>query len=642
MGKMKLYTKLMTTALLAGLAVSAFAQDNVTAKATLTKPVRLGNTTDYTTKPFFNVETWLTSGDPQGYYCPTRFDLSSVKQAVGEGKVVKSAKLRLTHYSGTGIKLGVRPFSTEWNASSTSSDLKTLVETYKSNETVATLDYTFTNLMTDVVTSTGVTSGTYNIADYQVYVDVTDYVKANTSADELNVLLSRYDYNGGNAYKGQLWSANVNTSNKGDGNYKTYWDDMLTAFSLNADEFIEAVTPTIEVELTTPANSATTTGTATADCYVRDNAVSNAYGTTEQVETWNGTTHSYGLMAFDVPEAVSFKDLTTVSSATLRLVTRKIGNGNYTNMSIYAYGNDFTEKSTYNDEQSYVTSALEGTAITTFDMKGQGGKALSDGNLNTANQTLDAWTNTVDITSYISENVNSTRLNLMLKPTQDSDSKNYALHIYSRDAKDKKLNNTIDVAAADLVPQLTVSYTVGYKLTVGAAKAATLCLPYEATIPADVKVYKLGSVGSNGVVATEEVTGTIAPNTPVLVMAEAGDYNFDAADPNVKSATATNGVLTGVYEETTVPEGSYILSYKDNKLAFRKSDGSTNKVKAYRAYLTNSNSSAKTLTLDLDGEATAISNVKANATLDGKSYNLAGQRATKGLLIKNGKKYIVK
>lgn len=637
MGKMKLHTRLFSTALLAGLALSATAQDAVTAKATLSKPVRLGEEkTDYRSKPFMEINTWLEANEVQGYFCPMRFDLSSVKEAASKGKIVKSAKLRLTQYgANNGLKVGVRAFSPKWNASSTTADLKTLVKAVLENETVAKGDITFGDVMTNVYKATSET--TYAISNYQGYVDVTDYVKANAATDELNVVLSRYDYNTGSNYKASIWTSNVNATNKGD--IKDNWDNVLKAFNMTAEEFIASVTPTIEVELATPNNVGATTTTAIADCYVRTNATDKAHDN-EQVETWNKSdSKSYGLMAFDVPEAVSFKDITTVSSATLRLVTRKVANGSYKNMSVYAYGNDFTEKATYTNETSHVEETLKSKAITTFDMVGQAGKAFSDSGLNDNNKNLEAWTNNVDITEYVKGNAPS-RLNLMFIPTTENANAN--LQIYSRTVTAKKLNGETEHSADDLVPQLTVNYTVSYKLAISEAGAATLCLPYEAQIPSGVKAYKLTGV-ANGVVATEELSNTIAPNTPVLVMAEQGNYDFAAADPNVKSATATSGVLTGAYAETTVPKGSYILTYKDSKLAFRKADGTTNKVKAYRAYLTsNSSDGAKTLTLDLDGSTTAIRAAKAESVASGKSYNLAGQAAERGLIIKNGKKYTVK
>lgn len=183
-----------------------------------------------------------------------------------------------------------------------------------------------------------------------------------------------------------------------------------------------------------------------------------------------------------------------------------------------------------------------------------------------------------------------------------------------------------------------------YTLTVSAAKAATLVLPYDAQIPADVKAYTLtAEAGANKAVATE-VTGTLPANTPVLVNAAEGSYEFTVSsivENNVTTATA--GALTGVYSRTLVPTGSYVLQNHDGQVAFYKVDASApQQVNAYRAYLTVA-SNAPVLTIDF-GETTGIGNLTpALSKGEGAVYNLAGQRVSapsKGIFLVNGKKVI--
>ena len=183
-----------------------------------------------------------------------------------------------------------------------------------------------------------------------------------------------------------------------------------------------------------------------------------------------------------------------------------------------------------------------------------------------------------------------------------------------------------------------------YTLTVSAAKAATLVLPYDAQIPADVKAYTLtAEAGANKAVATE-VTGTLPANTPVLVNAAEGSYEFTVSsivENNVTTATA--GVLTGVYSKTQVPTGSYVLQNHDGQVAFFKVDASApQQVNAYRAYLTVA-SNAPMLTIDFS-ETTGIEDVRCMIN-DVKSnlYNLNGQRVQKpsrGIYIVKGKKVV--
>ena len=185
-----------------------------------------------------------------------------------------------------------------------------------------------------------------------------------------------------------------------------------------------------------------------------------------------------------------------------------------------------------------------------------------------------------------------------------------------------------------------------YTLTVSAAKAATLVLPYDAQIPADVKAYTLtAEAGANKAVATE-VTGTLPANTPVLVNAAEGSYEFTVSsivENNVTTATA--GALTGVYSRTLVPTGSYVLQNHGGVVAFYKVDPSNpQQVNPYRAYLSAQSTKARIL-IDFE-ETTGIKDAVKSEELRIKSYyDLQGRKVaqpTKGLYIVNGKKLIIK
>lgn len=180
-----------------------------------------------------------------------------------------------------------------------------------------------------------------------------------------------------------------------------------------------------------------------------------------------------------------------------------------------------------------------------------------------------------------------------------------------------------------------------YTLNVSDAGAATMVLPFEATIPSGVEVYTL-NYSSGEYATTTAVEGNIPANTPVLVKATRGNYTFQGSSIWTKG-TATDGALTGVFMKTIVPLGSYILTNNGSVLAFRKVDGSTNFVEANRAYLTAKSTNAK-IAIQFE-DATGINNVNVNDSADEKLYNLAGQQvkgAKKGIYIKNGRKYIVK
>ena len=196
-------------------------------------------------------------------------------------------------------------------------------------------------------------------------------------------------------------------------------------------------------------------------------------------------------------------------------------------------------------------------------------------------------------------------------------------------------------------------YAKPYTLTVSAAKAATLMLPYNATIPEGVKAYTLTAEAGADKAVAEEVTGTLAANTPVLINAEQGDYVF-AVSSTVESSvtTATVGALTGVYQLTSVPTGSYVLQNHEGQTAFYQvADAKPQQVNAYRAYLSVT-SSAPMLTIDF-GETTGIQTIEHSPlNIDHSVYDLQGRQVVngksvngklqRGLYIVNGKKVVIK
>lgn len=193
--------------------------------------------------------------------------------------------------------------------------------------------------------------------------------------------------------------------------------------------------------------------------------------------------------------------------------------------------------------------------------------------------------------------------------------------------------------------------TEAYTMTMNAYGASTLILPFDARIPAGVTAYTLSySTGKNAVKAIEVTGGTLSANTPVLINGEADTkYWFintsivDAATTG--SGTHTNGALTGVYAESAVPAGSYILwANASNPIGFYEANNS--KVAANRAYLTADGAGVRALTIDFSGEETGVNAIgNGQLTMDNAVYDLSGRRVsrpTKGLYIMNGKKVVLK
>lgn len=204
--------------------------------------------------------------------------------------------------------------------------------------------------------------------------------------------------------------------------------------------------------------------------------------------------------------------------------------------------------------------------------------------------------------------------------------------------------------------------TQEYNLKLDVAGAATLVLPFESTIPDGVTCYALSYTSGDDITATTVTGGTLAANTPVLIIGTANTpYSFKTTTAlgsqivTIPGSEQTSGVLKGVYTETTPANTNYILSYKGEALAFRKADGSTNKVQPYHAYMSvtysDPSSSAPAFYNINFGGITGISNPKGEQNmLDDENapiYNLQGvcmnsQNLPKGIYVKNGKKFVVK
>ncbi|MBR6202325.1 MAG: hypothetical protein IKQ62_04925, partial [Bacteroidaceae bacterium] len=152
------------------------------------------------------------------------------------------------------------------------------------------------------------------------------------------------------------------------------------------------------------------------------------------------------------------------------------------------------------------------------------------------------------------------------------------------------------------------SFTVNSKLEYG-----TFCAPFEVAIPEGVTAYTIDDVESNGTtLKTTELSDNIPANTPVLLYAEGG-YAEKTVYGKAEEGTPTEGIMTGVYEETSAPVNSYVLQYLDNKAGFYQVElGNQPKVKANRAYLTlSAGANVRALFFPETGEATGIEAISA-------------------------------
>lgn len=208
---------------------------------------------------------------------------------------------------------------------------------------------------------------------------------------------------------------------------------------------------------------------------------------------------------------------------------------------------------------------------------------------------------------------------------------------------------TIEVAYKKNAPAPT-----SVSVTIGETGYATLYYSSLAlTVPAGVKGYACsladGSFKMNEAFAEGQ---TIPAGTGVLLKAETGTYTFKVSS-ETGNAVADNW-LKGSDEEAMTEGGEryYMLSLDAKNTAgsvgfyWGAPNGGAFTNGAHKAYLCVKPGVAGAKTCyRFDGQTTAIDGTRADkpTTADGAVYNLAGQRVDrsyKGVVIKNGKKYI--
>lgn len=182
--------------------------------------------------------------------------------------------------------------------------------------------------------------------------------------------------------------------------------------------------------------------------------------------------------------------------------------------------------------------------------------------------------------------------------------------------------------------------------TMSAANWGTICLPFEAEVPAGLTAYNVTSI--NGKYIVKEEVEKLEMNTPYLLSGDEGTYKFEGPDTPVGS-NYKNGVLVGNTAPSAdgsyvyAPKDSYVLQNNNGKLGFYKvAEDNAQKIRQYSAYLaapSNGNSYATSLMLGDDDEATEIETIQEIAN-DAPAYNLNGVRVNKnakGFVIVNGK-----
>ena len=210
-------------------------------------------------------------------------------------------------------------------------------------------------------------------------------------------------------------------------------------------------------------------------------------------------------------------------------------------------------------------------------------------------------------------------------------------------------NNNDMYTAGNCNFTIAVASKATANLKVSSGKLGTFIAPFGITLPAGVKAYSATSDAEKVVLKKEYEGGEILPaGTPVIIYDDEVDKNENftgysvvtpvkADDKNVLE-NPSEGALTGILVDTTVPEGAYVLQTQAGTQAFYQLDEDA-AGKLNRCYVT-ANIAGARLVISFDEEdPTAINAIEAadaeiEGLKDGK-YLIEN----KIVLVKNGVKY---
>ncbi len=211
--------------------------------------------------------------------------------------------------------------------------------------------------------------------------------------------------------------------------------------------------------------------------------------------------------------------------------------------------------------------------------------------------------------------------------------------------------NHSDFASGDVTVRLYAAYShldlLPVTKSISAAGWATYCSPYALNL-ADVDGLTAYTItGNTGTTLTlEEQTGTVPAGTGLLLKGATGSYNIPIVGSSLTDVASN--ILVGVNAATNkAADEVYVLMNGTEGVGFYQ-NANTFTVGANSAYIP-----AGSISLGvgakyfrLEGQATGIEvPAVAEAEEDGVLYNVAGQQVGKdykGIVIKNGKKYLNK
>ena len=180
---------------------------------------------------------------------------------------------------------------------------------------------------------------------------------------------------------------------------------------------------------------------------------------------------------------------------------------------------------------------------------------------------------------------------------------------------------------------------------IGSIGMATFCADVPVSVPEGIEAYTATVNGEkNAIILTKIESGEIPANTGVIIKGNEGSVVEFTALSSAPSDVTTD--LVGVTTAKTMTAGDYVLFNNSGTAEFRKVTAT--ELAANKAYLPSTQvGQARALRIVFGGDITEINSVeeKKPVTINNDViYNLNGQVVTnpsKGIYIKNGKKFIV-
>ncbi len=176
-----------------------------------------------------------------------------------------------------------------------------------------------------------------------------------------------------------------------------------------------------------------------------------------------------------------------------------------------------------------------------------------------------------------------------------------------------------------LTPVVEAPEPVTVEISIPETGWTTMILPFDAEIPADMKVYECTEVDEEDVLVLETVDA-IKANVPYIIEGQTGVYPFSGVDASDGEDGYFAGLLYGVYVDVTAPVGAYVLqTTAEDNLAFCKvEEGSEQTVAANSAYIWLGEGS-ELPAVYIPGHGVAVDNVEAaNVKVD--VYTVSGIR----------------